>query len=268
MGPLALLLHATKIYTLSDKRAHRYAGCCKRFSIKVGIIFAGTKIPLQKWLFAILTSHRKDIASTQLARGIGVTQRTVWFMLYRLRQAAATKSFNKPLGGVIEADETFIGGKDRNKLVHKRSNRKGGVKTVVFGMLQRGGEFRAKPLKGGLKSVKGEIIAHVEQGATLITDDWTGYQSVDHHVIRHSADHSKHEHVRNYTIHTNGIESVWALLKRQIIGIHHHVSPKHLYRYLDEMTWRYNRSSAGEAMRFDALIAQSDGRLTYQGLVA
>lgn len=233
-------------------------------------MFEDTKIPLQKWLFAIwfLTSHRKGIASTQLARDIGVTQKTAWFMLHRLRHAAATKSLNKPLDGVIDADETFVGGKDRNRPVHKRSNRKGSGKTVVFGMLQRGGELRAKPLKGGLKSVKGEIIAHVEQGATLMTDDWTGYQGVDHHVIRHSVDHSKHEYVRNYTIHTNGIESVWALLKRQIIGIHHHVSPKHLHRYLDEMTWRYNRREAGETVRFDALMEHVEGRLPYKGLIA
>jgi transposase-like protein len=119
--------------------------CRRQFSIRVGTIFEDSKAPLRKWLAAIwlITSHRKGIASTQLARDIGVTQKTAWFMLHRLRYAARTRSFSRPLTGMVEADETFVGGKDKNKPKHKRGKDN---KVVVFGMLERGGELRARPI--------------------------------------------------------------------------------------------------------------------------
>lgn len=262
-----------KVYGFKDGKTWKCAApnCRQRFSIRVGTIFEDSKIPLRKWLAAIwfITSHRKGIASTQLARDLKVTQKTAWFMLHRLRHAARTRSFvnRRPLTGEIEADETFIGGKDRNKPKHKRSGRKQGDKVVVFGLRERGGEIRARPISG-LKDVKAEIIANVEKGATLYTDDWSGYQGVDHHVTRHSVDHSKDEYVRHYIIHTNGIESVWALLKRQIIGIHHWVSAKHLHRYIDEVTFRLNRSVVTETQRMQEFCGRVDGRLTYDSLTA
>lgn len=138
---------AAKIYTFSDKRTHKCAECRKRFSIKVGTIFEDTKIPLRQWFMAVwfLTSHRKGLASTQLARNIGVTQKTAWFMMHRLRHAAQTKSFNAPLKGTVEADETFVGGKEKNKHASKREGgtQGGKGKAAVFGMLERDGEMRA-----------------------------------------------------------------------------------------------------------------------------
>jgi len=273
-GAFCPLCGSTKVYHFSDKRTHKCGDCRKRFSIKVGTIFQDTKIPMQKWLMAVwlITSHKKGIASTALARDIDVTQKTAWFMLHRLRAAATTESFNAPLDGVIEADETFVGGKEKNK--HAR-DRKGGTqggkgKAVVFGMLDRDGDLRTMHTNDQrAKTVQGIINAHVAPGSTIMTDEHASFVGLSGRYYHHRVNHSAGEYVRDYCIHTNGIESVWALLKRQIIGIHHFVSPKHLSRYLNEMTWRFNRREQADGFRVNELLAYADRNpLTYRGLVA
>jgi transposase-like protein len=264
---------STKVYNFSDKRTHKCGDCRQRFSIKVGTIFEDSKVPLRKWLMAIwlLTSHRKGIASTQLAKDIEVTQKTAWFMLHRLRHAAMTKSFNAPLAGSVEIDETFVGGKERNKHASKREHKgRGGVgKAVVMGLIERGGELRAGPVK----DTKGETLqrvvrANVAVGSNVYTDEAAAYRGLDRDFHHFTVNHGAGEYVRHIHAHTNSIEGVWALLKRQIIGIHHWVSPKHLSRYVNEMSWRYNRREMAEGARVNALIADADGRLTYRALIA
>lgn len=163
--------HGT-VYHFADNRTHKCQSCRRRFSIRVGTIFEDTKLPLRKWLMAIwlITSHKKGIASTQLAKNIKITQKSAWFVLHRLRHAARTHSFNRPLKGEVEIDESFFGGKDKNKPAHKRGK---DDKIVVLGFLERGGELRAKKL-GSLKEAKREISANVAPGTNVMTDEWPG----------------------------------------------------------------------------------------------
>jgi transposase-like protein len=173
---------------------------------------------------------------------------------------------------VAEADETFVGGKERNKHARDRvgGTQGGKGKAVVFGMLDRDGDLRAIHTSSlRAKNVQGIINEHVQEGSTIMTDEHPGFIGLGARYYHHTVNHSAGEYVRHYTIHTNGIESVWALLKRQIIGIHHFVSPKHLNRYLDEMTWRFNRRELADGHRVNSLLAVADGRrLSYRELVS
>ncbi len=174
---------------------HKCGDCRLSFSVKVGTIFEDTKIPMRKWLAAVwlITSHKKGIASTQLARDIGVTQKTGWFMLHRLRHAARTRSFNRQLTGTVEADETFIGGKAKNLSLAKR---KAGVpqgakgKAIVMGLLERGGELRAGTVDSTKKAELEPVISyHVAEGATVYTDEHLAYgdlhMAYDHQSVAH-----------------------------------------------------------------------------------
>ena len=263
---------STKVYHFSDRRTHKCGDCRKRFSIKVGTIFEDSKIGIRQWMLAVylITSHKKGIASTQLAKDLGVTQKTAWFMLHRIRYAARTQSFNAPLEGEVEVDETYVGGKASNR--HKGDPRNGpgtAGKTAVIGALQRGGKAVATVIRRTDTSTLDRFVHEfVAPTATLIsTDEHSGYRHLsrtfNHGVVRHSAG--------EYSVggvHTNGIEGFWSLLKRQIIGIHHFVTPKHLNRYVAEVTWRFNLRDIGEGARVNLLLDQTSGRLTYKELIA
>jgi len=263
---------STRVYHFSDQRTHKCGDCRKRFSIKVGTIFEDSKIAMRSWMLAIwlITSHKKGIASTQLAKDIGVTQKTAWFMLHRLRHAARSQSFNRPLEGEVEVDETYVGGKAANR--HKGDPKNGpGTygKTAVVGALERGGQAVATVVnRTDLPTLDGFVHSVVSPAATLVsTDEHGGYKYLSRSYRHRVVCHSRGEY-RTGDCHTNGIEGFWALLKRQIIGIHHFVTPKHLNRYVAEVTWRFNLRSLAEGERVNALLDQSDGRLTYKELIA
>lgn len=264
---------STKVYHFSDRRNHKCGDCRRRFSIKVGTIFEDSKIPLRTWMLAIwlITSHKKGIASTTLAKDLGVTQKTAWFMTQRLRHAIRTKSFNRPLDGEIEADETFIGGKEKNKHAHQRTGGKqgGAGKIAVLGLLERDGELRTEITPDlTKKSVQQVIRENVAPEACVMTDEHKAFNGLAPTYYHYRVNHSAGEYAKADWWHTNGIESVWALFKRQIIGTHHYLSPKHLSRYLGEMTWRFNARAMREGDRVNALLAQAAGRLTYKELIA
>lgn len=256
-----------KIYHFEDKRSHKCAQCRKRFSIKVGTIFEGTKLPLRTWMLAVwyISSHKKGIASTQLAKDLDVTQKTAWFMMHRLRHAARTRSFNRRLKGDIEADETFVGGKDGNRVTRKRGEK---AKSVVIGLLERGGELRAYKVERAWDVIR-EVPKHIEAGSRLLTDEYGPYRKAAKKagLVHETVTHSRDEYVRG-DVHSNGIEGYWSQLKRQIFGIHHWVSRKHLDRYVGESVWRYNRRDVTEGFRFNELLAITCGsRLTYPQLI-
>jgi len=270
--PLCGNTDGARIGTLTGTNTHKCYVCRKRFSIRVGTIFQDTKLPLRTWYAAIwmITNHPKGIASTTLATDLGVTQKTAWFVLHRLRHASRTPSFNRPLSGTVEADETFVGGKEHNKHAGKRTGdtRGGKGKAIVMGVLQRGGELRAGVIEETsgymLKSV---VEHHVAAGSTVVTDEHKGYRGLERRYDHQTVRHSSGEYVSG-DAHTNSIESVWALLKRQIIGIHHWVSPKHLDAYVSEMTFRFNRRDMPKGERVNALLEQIEGPLPYKVLIA
>nr|MDQ2878117.1 IS1595 family transposase [Pseudomonadota bacterium] len=194
---------------------------------------------------------------------------SAWFMLHRLRHAARTQSFNKPLDGEVEIDETYVGGKASNR--HKGDPKNGpgtSGKVAVIGALERGGKVIATVIDNtSTATLDGFAHAVVAPGAKVSTDEHSRYRHLgrtfDHGVVRHSAG----EYVRDGH-HSNGIEGYWSLLKRQIVGIHHFVSPKHLNRYVGESAWRFNLRDIGEGARVNELLASTSGRLTYKALIA
>lgn len=264
---------SARVYHFADNRNHKCGDCRKRFSIRVGTIFHDSKLPLRKWIFAIwlITNQKKGIASTQLALDLDISQKSAWFVTHRLRHAIRTQSFNRPLEGEIEADETFIGGKEKNK--HAK-DRKGGMqggagKIAVLGMLERNGELRAGVTPSlSARNVQTVIRDNVAAGSLVLTDEHRSFQGLSADYIHHTVNHSAGEYVRKFYVHTNGIESVWALFKRQIIGTHHWMSAKYMNMYLSEMSWRFNLRELTAGDRVNALLAQTEGRLTYKALVA
>lgn len=265
--------NSARVYHFADKRTHKCGVCRKRFSIRVGTIFEDSKLPLRTWMLAIwlITSHKKGIASTQLAKDLGITQKSAWFVLHRLRHAAQTRSFNRPLTGEVEADETFVGGKEKNKHAWQRTGGKqgGAGKVAVLGILEREGELRTGLTPNlSARNVQSAVRENVEAGSLILTDEHPSFRGLSRDYIHHTVNHSAGEYVRKFYIHTNGIESVWALFKRQIIGTHHYLSPKHLSRYLSEMTWRFNRRQTDEGVRVNMLLGQTAGRIRYKDLIA
>jgi transposase-like protein len=272
-GEFCPLCGGTRIYHFSDRKTFKCGECRQRFSIKVGTIFEDTKLPLRKWFMAIwmITNHPKGIASTTMAKDLKVTQKTAWFVLHRVRHAARTKSFNAPLKGIVEGDETYIGGKEKNKHASKRKHAgTGGTgKDIVFGMIEREGELRTLHVTDmKAKTVQHIIRENVAPASTIMTDEHASFVGLQGEYSHHAVNHSKGEYVRHFVLHTNSIESVWALLKRHIIGIHHWVSSKHLEKYVQEMTWRFNHRGENVTDRMNDLFNGIEGPLKYKALIA
>ena len=243
----------------------------RQFSVKVGTIFEDSPLGLDKWLTAIwmITNCKNGVSSYEIHRAIGVTQKTAWFMVHRIRVAMETGSFEK-LSGNVEVDETYIGGLAKNMHKHKREAKihgRGSVgKIAVMELLERKGRVLAKVIeRTDLETLHAEVKANVEKDSNLFTDEWRSYRGLDadyiHEVINHGV-----EYVRGH-IHTNGIENFWSLLKRTIKGTYVSVEPFHLEKYLAEQTFRFNEREGTDGDRFQKVTSQIAGkRLTYAEL--
>ncbi|KAA6334336.1 hypothetical protein EZS27_017321 [termite gut metagenome] len=253
-------------YKCSEKECH------KKFSITTGTVFENTKIKLSLWYATIYmaSAHKKGISSHQLSRDLGVTQKTAWFMLMRIREAMKERN-PQMLIGITQADETFVGGKNKNRHADKKVELSQGRnvkdKTPVFGLLNNGSVNTQVVVDTKVFTLKPIIRKMVEKGSIIVTDEWGAYNGINsdfqHEVVKHKES--------NYTtitsFHTNGIEGYWSQFKRAIYGIYHHVSPKHLQRYCNEFSYRFNTRVIKDTNRFSLSLTKINGRLTYKKLI-
>ncbi|MCL2722733.1 MAG: IS1595 family transposase [Treponema sp.] len=244
----------------------------KFFNVKTGTLFENSKIGLTKWFFAIclITSHKKGISSRQLAEDIRVTQKTAWFMLHRIRNCYNIDT--DQLANEVEIDETFIGGKNKNRHWDKKIKNSQGRsfkdKIPVLGMLERNGNLIAKVVDDTkTKTLLPEIIENIMAGASVMTDEWISYRPL-HKIYDHSyIKHNQGEYV-NGRVHTNTIENFWSILKRGIVGVYHFATRKHLQKYVNEFVFRYNLKHYNQQDRFNYFFKNMQNRLRWKDLVA
>lgn len=255
------------------RRIWNCRGCRKQFSVKVGTIFEDSPLPLSTWLPAVwlVTNAKNGISSCELARALGVTQKTAWFMLHRIRHIMETGGFEK-MKGTVEADETFIGGLEKNKHADKKLRAGRGTvgKTPVAGLLERGTEETSSRVHARIvktpnrQTLHGSIAERVDPGSHLYTDALPAYRGLEEY------DHGFVDHAVRYVdgdVHTNGLENFWCLLKRGLKGTYVAVRPFHLDRYVIEEEFRFNNRHNDDGGRFLKTLAGAEGRrLTYEEL--
>ncbi len=253
----------TKIHLFANGKRYRCAGCKQDFTIKTGTVFGESKLPLRKWFMAIylLSTTSKGISSVQLAKHVGVTQKTAWFMAHRIRQAH--KQNGNQFTGTVESDETYIGGKASNmhKKVRKTKIRGRGFidKAIVHGMIQRAQGDQISQVKASvIQNTQRETIApilaeNIVAGSTLYTDTAGAYKQIET-----ALNHAMVDHAKGYVVgdcHTNNIESFWAIFKRGYNGVYHQMSRKHLHRYVNEFAFRFNRRKTAMQSVFSEVVS-------------
>lgn len=276
-GPACPACGHKEHYYLKTQRRWKCKECYKQFSVKVGTIFEDSPLPLDKWLCAmwLIANCKNGVSSCEIARDLGITQKSAWFMLHRIRKAMQDGSLVK-MGGPdseVEVDETFIGGKARNmhksKKIGKGYQHRGIVnKTIVMGMLERGGSVTTKVIQDREKpTLHGHVAECIEAGTKIYSDEWGPYTGLDenyeHQVINHA------EKYVDGRVHTNGLENFWSLTKRTLAGTYVSVEPFHLFRYLDEQAYRFNnrKKPMDDSARFYDLLSRVAGRrVTYAAL--
>jgi len=270
--PVCPYCGSTKWYRIENGKRFKCGNseCYKKYSVTVGTVFHATNIPLTTWFPAmyILSAHKKGISSVQLAKDLGVTQKTAWFMMHRIRESLKDNG-SSLLGGTVETDETYVGGKLKNK--HKKYrkdniNKSNDNKTTVMAFISREQGIKVQVLDNR-QEIMQSVRDNVSTDARLITDEAGAYHHANKEYANHEVvHHSQNEFVRG-DIHTNTVEGFFSHLKRKIYGIHHFVTAKHLQRYADETAYKYNLRDMNDGERFTFALSHIEGGLTYKQLV-
>lgn len=269
----------TKSYLIDNGKRFKCANnqCYYRYSVITGTVFEASNIPLTIWFPAmyLIASHKKGISSVQLAKDLGVTQKTSWFMLHRIRESLKARN-SKLLSGVVEIDETYMSRKyasDYKALPPEEIERLESIATkrmnkgAVIGMKERNGDIVVKAsLRATAESINDAVQQHIDKDALLFTDESLKYRNILKGFNRQTVNHSNKEWARGF-VHVNGVENFWSVMKRGIYGIYHQISYKHLQRYCDEFAYRFNSRDINDGIRFELTLQRLTGRLSYKQLV-
>jgi transposase-like protein len=281
-GPVCPHCKCAEVYPLTAKPGsktpvrpgvYKCKACRQQFTVRIGTIFEESKIPLSKWLMAIhlMTSSKKGISSHQMARELGVTQKSAWFLNHRIREAMKQEPMAGMLQGTVEVDETYVGGKPRRGSGKKSQRGRGTAKKPVMVLVERDGSARAVPLDTvSGKTLKGQVAVHVAKEAIVMTDEFAAYTGLESQVARHeTVNHSAGQYSRvsadGMTINTNTAESFFALLKRGHYGTFHQLSKQHLHRYCNEFGFRWTERKVTDGERMVAAIKGAEGRRLMYG---
>lgn len=277
-GPICPHCKSIDVYRMTPKAGSKKPGragllrckaCKRQFTVTVGTIFEGSHVPLHKWLMAIrmMMASKKGMSAHQVHRMLGVTYKAAWFMCHRLRYAMNSEVIREKLSGIVEVDETYVGGKLENMHVDVRTRVGIKKKAPVLALVQRNGDVRTFPIRSSnAATLKQAILDNVDKSAKILTDKWHAYTGIGksyeggHHTVNHSA----WQYVRG-DIHTNTVESYFSLLKRGILGTFHHVSRQHLVQYCGEFAFRWNFKKASDTDRVTAMLKTVMGKRLFYG---
>ncbi|WP_110311454.1 IS1595 family transposase [Dysgonomonas alginatilytica] len=243
--------------------------CKTRFTVTIGTMFEGSNVPLEKWFYAIYVflSHKKGISSIQLSKDIGVTQKTAWFMLTKIRHNLneTDRFIANKFDSEVQIDETYVGGKPKGR-IWQNQGRSLKQKTPVVGILSHDRVYTLVVPNTSGRTLKTIIYSLIKPGTTIVTDGWKGYHGISPEYVHQVVYHKKGSYKNKEGFHTNGIEGFWSHLKRGLIGIYHSVSPKYLQFYCNEFTYRYNTLNLLDGERFIQFITSIHKRLKYHDL--